>query len=353
MKEGTNVSEKNGIIETNNDTITFEQAKKAVKSMTLINNFLFNYVMEDEERAKEVAQIIISAVVGYEICVDSAKPQKVFTGSDKGKHGIRFDVYIDHSRTADGEVSSVYDIEMEDREADRQELPKRHRYYSSIVESKLLSSGKFYETLPDYISITILSYDPFLAGDMYYEAKTTLVSHRDIEYDDGKRYIFLYGGGNYNIPSGNTHGNVLAEMVKYIVTGELGDNPGEEIHRLSDIVNNVKDRSEVTKTYMKEWDRQRIHDRELTEKVTAEVTEKVTAEVTEKVTEEVTEKVTAEVTEKVTGKVTDSINSLNTILIESGRLDDLKKATEDKEYQKKLMEDLLHKENAEQTEDIH
>ncbi len=121
------------------------------------------------------------------------------------------------------------------------------------------------------------------------------------------------------------------------MTGELGENPGEETHRLSDIVNNVKDRSEVTKTYMKEWDRQRIHDRELTEKVTAEVTEKVTAEVTE----------------KVTGQVTDSINSLNSILIESGRFDDLKKATEDKEYQKKLMEDLLHKENAKHTADIH
>ena len=160
-----------------------------------------------------------------------------------------------------------------------------------------------------------------------------------------------------HIPSGNTHGKILAEMVKYIVTGELEDNPGEETHRLSDIVDNVKDRSEVTKTYMKEWDRQRIHDRELTEKVTAEVTEKVTEEVTEKVTAEVTEKVTAEVTEEVTAQVTemvtDSINSLTAILIEAGRLDDLKKATEDKEYQKKLMEDLLHKENAEQTVDIH
>ena len=304
-------------IEASSDTITYEQAKKAVKSMTLINNFLFNYVMEDEERAKEVAQIIISAVLGYEISDESAKPQKVFNGNDKGKHGIRFDVYIDHTITADGEVSSVYDIEMEDREADRKELPKRHRYYSSLVESKLLSSGKFYETLPDYLAITILSYDPFLAGDMYYEAKTMLVTHSDIEYDDGKRYIFLYGGGNYNIPSGNTHGKILAEMVKYIVTGELEDNPGEETHRLSDIVDNVKDRSEVTKTYMKEWDRQRIHDRELTEQVTKQVTEQVTEQ------------------------VSDSINRLHSILIKTGRLDDLIKSTEDPKYQKKLMEELL------------
>ncbi|WP_026492836.1 hypothetical protein [Butyrivibrio sp. XPD2002] len=77
---------------------------------------------------------------------------------------------------------------------------------------------------------------------------------------------------------------------------------------------------------MKEWDRQRIHDRELTEKVTAEVTEKVITEVTE--------------------MVTDSINRLNAILIEDGRFDDLKKATEDLKYQRKLMEELLHQEQS-------
>lgn len=121
-------------------------------------------------------------------------------------------------------------------------------------------------------------------------------------------------------------GNALDEMVKYIVTGELGDNPGEETHRLSDIVDNVKDRSEVTKTYMKEWDRQRIHDRELTEQVTAQVTEKVTAQVTE--------------------EVTDSINRLNAILLKSGRLDDLEKSTENPRYQKKLLEELIDNKSA-------
>ena len=93
----------------------------------------------------------------------------------------------------------------------------------------------------------------------------------------------------------------------------MGEKPGEETHRLSDIVNNVKDRSEVTKTYMKEWDRQRIHDRELTEQVTAQVTE----------------------------QVTDSINRLHAMLLKAGRLDDLEKSTEDPQYQKKLMEELL------------
>ncbi|WP_026525674.1 hypothetical protein [Butyrivibrio sp. MB2005] len=312
-------------IVTTNEIITFEEARNVVRSMTLINNFLFNYVMEDEDRAKEVASIIISAAVGYDVIVDSVKPQKVLTGNDKGDHGIRLDAFIDNTKTQLNSVSSVYDIEMEDREADRKDLPKRHRYYSSMVESKLLKSGKFYNTLPDYISITILSYDPFLAGDMYYEAKTTLVTHKDIEYDDGRRYIFLYSGGNYNIPESNTHGKKLSEMIKYIVTGKLEDNAGEDTQRLRDIVDTVKDRSEVTKNYMKEWMRQQIHDHELTEQVTQEVTERVTEQVTQQVTQ----------------KVTNSINSLNTILISLGRIDDLEKATKDPEYQQKLMKELL------------
>ena len=41
---------------------------------------------------------------------------------------------------------------------------------------------------------------------------------------------------------------------------------------------------------------------------------------------------------------TDVINRLNDILLESNRLDDLKRSTKDKKYQKKLIEELLPKE---------
>ncbi len=35
--------------------ITFEEAKKRIADMTLVNNFLFNSVMENPEIAKEVS----------------------------------------------------------------------------------------------------------------------------------------------------------------------------------------------------------------------------------------------------------------------------------------------------------
>ena len=38
---------------------------------------------------------------------------------------------------------------------------------------------------------------------------------------------------------------------------------------------------------------------------------------------------------------TDVINRLNKILLDTGRLDDLKRSTEDKEYQKQLIEELV------------
>jgi hypothetical protein len=56
----------------------------------------------------------------------------------------------------------------------------------------------------------------------------------------------------------------------------------------------------------------------------------------------VTEKVTKEVTDDVTSR----INSLNSILIRSNRLDDLEHSTKDKDFQEKLLKELVPVGNA-------
>ncbi len=110
--------------------------------------------------------------------------QKQIQAIDTRYHGIRLDARVDEE--ADGKVrATIYDIEMENRPADRAPLPRRLRFYDSIIDSRLLESGAGYDDLPDFVSIIILSYDPFGAGDMYYEASTTLTTHPDIGYDDG------------------------------------------------------------------------------------------------------------------------------------------------------------------------
>ena len=119
--------------------------------------------------------------------------------------------------------------------------------------------------------MTILSYDPFLAGDMYYAAKMHLKTHPHIEYDDGRLNIFLYAYGNNNvITKDQTYGKDLEEMLKYIVDGTLPSDHNERVISLDNIVSEVKNRSEVSSHYMKAWDREIVMKREWEAEVRAE-----------------------------------------------------------------------------------
>lgn len=252
-----------------NKHITFEEARKSIAAMNLINGFLFDSVTEDKENAKIVIGIILERVLGKKLADIEVSSQKVYNGVDTKYHGIRLDAHISEASNNNGLLATVYDVEMEDRESDRLSLPKRQRYYSALHDTKKLSTSTDYRLLPNYVSITILSYDPFQLGDMYYEAKTDLVSHKGsgYEYDDGVINIFLYAGGYVNTIDSD-YGNNLKEMLEYIVSGNKPSSPDEDIDKMDSIVTKVKFNAEVTKEYMKQWDRESTLQREAAEAAT-------------------------------------------------------------------------------------
>lgn len=178
--------------------ITFDEAKKRVSEMNLINGFMFDSVLEDKEKGIILVKGILDTVLDMDIPIEDVLPQKVLTGIDSIYHGIRFDLCIDNDKKEKCNAT-IYDIEMEDRDADKEELPRRGRFYQAVTDSKKLPSGQSYMKLPDYISITILSYDPFGAGDMYYEVSSVITTHPNIKYKDGVKKIYLFGNGNNNI----------------------------------------------------------------------------------------------------------------------------------------------------------
>ena len=169
---------------------------------------------------------------------------------------------------------------MENRESDRKYLPKRFRYYGALHDVKSFESGKDYDELPNFVSVTILSYDPFLAGDMYYEASTRLLTHPNIVYNDGIRHIYLYCNGKPNFDTldipvkiSPEHSKKLKEMLKYIVTGQKPSSPNTDIDAIENIVAKVKNRKEVIGKYMQQWDRELSLKRDITREVTREVKE--------------------------------------------------------------------------------
>ena len=236
--------------------ITYEQARREIQSMNLINGFLFNSVTEKEADACYIVKTIISRVLGKQISDIKVTTEKTYNGIDTKYHGIRFDAQITPGKENDQIYATVYDLEIEDRESDRQSLPKRQRYYSALYDNKLLQSGEDYSVLPEYISITIASYDPFLQGDMYYEARSVLTTHPNCEYNDGITNIFLYANGQLNIPEGR--GKKLQQLLQYMLTGQKPSVTDQEIETIDKLVTKVKAKKEVTTNYMKQWDRDRI-----------------------------------------------------------------------------------------------
>ena len=248
---------------TSDQRITVEQARKSISEMKLINGFLFDSTLENEEEAKIVVGNILKAVFNKRLNISSVISQKPIQAIDTRYHGIRFDVKITEVTEGDKATVTIYDTEMEDRPSDKPYLPYRLRYYVAMNDSKRLESGEDYDELPKYVSVVISSYDPFSAGDMYYEAKSTLITHPSIEYDNGIRNIFLYCNGkpNFDNPESSiklppAHSKKLREMLKYIVSGEKPASSNEDIEEIDTIVTKVKGRTEVTAEYMRQWDRE-------------------------------------------------------------------------------------------------
>jgi predicted transposase/invertase (TIGR01784 family) len=242
--------------------ITFDEARKTISEMNLINNFLFDSSMENEEDAKIVAGKILKTIFNREFKDIKVFSQKQFNAVDTPYHSIRLDVYITENTEDKTYNATIYNIEMEDRLADKNSLPHRNRYYAALHDSKLLASGVAYDNLPDFVSITISSYDPFDSGDMCYVAKTILESHPRTEYNDGLTHLYFYCKGRSNpeiivpIIQSPLHGKKLQEMLHYIQTGEKPAVHNQDIDDIDKVVTKVKKREEVTTKYMRQWERE-------------------------------------------------------------------------------------------------
>ncbi len=250
--------------------ITFEQARKTIENMNLIDGFMFDSAIEDKKDAEIVIGKILKAIYGKEFKNIRIECEKQINGLDVNCHGIRLDARITQDELEDYLNAAIIDIEMENRDADRKELPRRHRYYEALDDAKRLETNIHYSSLPNYVSITLSSYDPFGAGDMCYVAATSLLSHPTISYDDGVIHLYFYCKGQPNLDEvvraglfkSDSHSKNLQEMLEYIVSGKKPANPNSDIDEVDNIVTKIKSKKEVTTEYMRWFDEKRSIERQ-------------------------------------------------------------------------------------------
>ena len=222
--------------------------RRPLRELNLIDDFLFTSMLTEDGIAVPFSKLLLETILQQRFSRIDVVPQRVFNGLDTDLHGIRLDAYIEAVPENDPRLT-LFDIEPDNMDSRKQSLPRRNRYYSDVIDATRLESGTHYAALPDLVTIMILSYDPFGQNAMYYEARSTLITHPDVPYQDGIRRIYLYTGGVPD-PGLGDYGATLRNMLQYIQQS-TEDNVRDDVTSAIDrLVHQVKGRKGVDISYM-------------------------------------------------------------------------------------------------------
>ena len=213
---------------------------KSLQDLNLIDSFLFSASTENPQDAEFIAKLIVERATGKKIKEISVLPEKQLMGIDTKHHGIRRDLYI--MEYENDSIASVYDIEP--NKYNISELPKRSRYNQAVTDVKLLGAGKTYKELPEYISIWILTEDPFGENRMLYTVRNKVEEASGKEFKDGVTKLFLYVNGEL----GGTES--LKQLLTYFSHSNETNVADEELKHIHAIVENVKRNEERREHYM-------------------------------------------------------------------------------------------------------
>ena len=123
---------------------------KPVEELTFTDDFMFGYVLRDPEICKTLLETLLGIQIDY---VEYPELQKSISSFYESK-GVRLDVYIKGS-------NRVFDIEIQN---DFQlALPRRTRYYQSMIDMDDLLKGADYSELKESFIIFVCQFDPFKA----------------------------------------------------------------------------------------------------------------------------------------------------------------------------------------------
>lgn len=215
---------------------------KNLEDLNLIDDFLFSVAVQDQEFCRKILEIVLGVSI-REIRYRTA--QKNYDNIP-GLRGIRLDAYIEDS------LGTVYDIEMQVQNT--RNLPRRSRYYQSMMDSELLLQGvRDFNKLNNIMIIIITPFDPF--GQKRYQYTFDYRCREDVSLflNDGARRIFL-----------NTHGEngqeVRSELIQFL---KYVENSTEKVAQQSESgkilwiheqLKKLKNDRKVGALFMKSWE---------------------------------------------------------------------------------------------------
>lgn len=276
--------------------------KRKLKDMNLLDKFLFDEAMEDEENKN--MKTLLDIILGQDTHLKQPPQTEKECRSSFEKRQIRLDVY-----TVD-EDDVVYDTEPQ--KTNTKNLPKRSRLYQGMIDSRLLPPGCIdFNLLNPVVIIMIMPFDLFGYELYRYTFKMQCEEVPEMELGDDATRIFLNSHGKHP----ELVSRELIELLEYMeksTDAVVEECESERIHQMHERVNRLKSSKEMEIKFMQKWEEKEMERQE----AYAEGREEG-----ERVGEA-------------------RINKLIVYLLEQGRNKDLAKAVSDSEYQAKLLKEL-------------
>ena len=272
--------------------------KRKLKDLNLLDKFLFDEAMEDEENKN--MKTLLDIILGQDTHLKQPPQTEKECRSSFEKRQIRLDVY-----TVD-EDDVVYDTEPQ--KTNTKNLPKRSRLYQGMIDSRLLPPGCIdFNLLNPVVIIMIMPFDLFGYELYRYTFKMQCEEVPELELGDDATRIFLNSHGKHP----ELVSQELIELLEYMeksTDAVVEECESERIHQMHERVNRLKSSKEMEIKFMQKWEEKEMERQE------------------------------AYAEGERAGEA--RINKLIMYLIEQGRNEDLAKAAANSEYQAKLLKEL-------------
>jgi predicted transposase/invertase (TIGR01784 family) len=147
------------------------------------------------------------------------------------------DVYV-----KDG-TGRTFDVEMQTTH--KTNLPKRARYYQSIMTVDSLQKGSDYNYLNDSFVIFLCLHDPFGENLPIYSFKNVCAEKSDLNLNDGTKIIFFNAEKSDTMP-----GEKLRNFFKFLKSRTDPDEDSAFVQKLKNLVDESNQKEDVRKRKM-------------------------------------------------------------------------------------------------------
>lgn len=171
-------------------------AKKPFEELQISDDFMFSVIMRNPKYCKPFLERILGVRISrieypeYQDTIDLTYDAK----------SVRLDIFVE------GDEDSVYCIEMQT--TNNKNLPKRARYYESMIDLNILEKGEDYRKLKKNFVIFVCTFDLFKKGRHIYTFEKRCVQEPEMALGDETTTIILNTKG--------TKDDVSPEMKKLL-----------------------------------------------------------------------------------------------------------------------------------------